>query len=220
MLAFVKVVGTHDAPRSTFLHSHLEGRQIDFIKGAVVHDDIGGVTVHFVVVQGKVFHAGSHTILLHAPDIGHYHLSGQIRVLTHILKVASVERCTVDIDTRAQQDRFVAVARLFTDTLSVKERHFGVPGCCQTSQGRESHTGVIGASGLFPLVPQHIGTYTVRAVIRPYIGNAQTGYTRTAELALRMSQLHFLFQGQTAQSVFHSFFNRFACVQIDGLLLG
>ena len=177
------------------------------------------MAVHFVVVQGEVFHAGGHAVLLHAPDIGRHHLSGQIRVLTHILEVASVERCAVDIDTGAQQDGLVAVARLFTDALSVKERHFGVPGCRQTGQGRESHAGVVGASGLFPLVPQHIGTYAVGAVVRPYIGNAQTGHTRTAELALRMSQLHFLFQGQTAQGVFHSFFNRFACVQIDGLLL-
>ena len=39
-----------------------------------------------------------------------------------------------------------------------------------------------GASGLFPLVPQHIGTYAVGAVVRPYIGNAQTGHTRTCLL--------------------------------------
>ncbi len=177
------------------------------------------MAVHFVIVQGKVFDAGSHAVLLHAPDIRHHHLSGQIGVFAHVLEVASVERCTVNVDTGPQQDGLVAIARLFADALPVKERHFGVPGCCQAGQGRESHAGVVGAPGLFPLIPQHIGTYAVRTVVRPYIGNAQTGHACTAELALRMGQLYFLFQGQTAQCVFHSFFDRFACVQIDGLLL-
>ncbi|CCZ47875.1 predicted protein [Bacteroides sp. CAG:661] len=73
VLALVQVVRAHDGPCLALLHSGLEGRQIDFIQGTVVHHDIQCRAIDFLIVQRKVLDAGRHAVLLHALYIGNNH---------------------------------------------------------------------------------------------------------------------------------------------------
>ena len=50
VLAFVEIVGTHDAPGVALLHSSLEGRQVDLMQGTVGDNDVHLMTVFLVVV--------------------------------------------------------------------------------------------------------------------------------------------------------------------------
>ena len=120
MLSFIQVVRPHDSPCASFLDGGLECWQVDFIQGAVVHDDIGVVSVYFVVVQRIVLDAGSHSIALHAFYVRHYHLGGQVRIFAHVFEVASVERRAVDVDARSQYDVFLAVACFLADAFAVE----------------------------------------------------------------------------------------------------
>ena len=119
--AFIKVVRTHNGPRLTFLYGSLEGRQVDFVQGTVVYNDVGVMTVHFVIVQGKVLHTGGHTVLLHTLNVRYYHTCCQIGIFAHVLKITAVERRAVYVDTRSQQHIFLAVAGLFANALPVEQ---------------------------------------------------------------------------------------------------
>ena len=220
MAILIEVVAAHDGPRLALLHGGLEGGQVDFIQGTVVHDDIRVVAVHFVVVQGKVLHADSHAVLLHALDIGHDHAARQIGVFAHILEIAAVQRSAVDVDTGTQQHVLLAIAGLLAHALTVEQGHLGIPRGGQTGQGRESHARVIGPAGLIPFVPQHFGADAVRAVVGPQLRDAQTCHARTAEFGLGVDDGNLFLQRHAPQRVFHSFLDRFVLVQIDGLLLG
>ena len=85
ILALILIVGTHNGPGIAFLNCRLECRKIDFIKGTVIHNHIHAVTVSLLIVQGKMFYTGSHTVLLQILNIRYAHLTSQHRVFTHIL---------------------------------------------------------------------------------------------------------------------------------------
>ncbi len=91
VLVFIQVIRAHDSPGLSFLDSGFEGRQVDFVQGAVVYDYVGRVAVHFLVVQCVVFHTGGYTVLLNALYVGNHHLSGQVRVFAHIFEVTPVQ---------------------------------------------------------------------------------------------------------------------------------
>ena len=82
------------------------------------------MTVGFLIIERKMLYAHSHTVLLHLLYIRHCHLAGQKRVFAHIFEITATERCTVDIHSRTQKHILLTVARLFSDRLSVKSRHF------------------------------------------------------------------------------------------------
>ena len=197
MLVLVQIIRSHDAPGMSFLNSRLKGRKINLVKRTVVDYNIRCMTIYFVVVQCKMFYASSYSIALDPTYIRYHHLTRQIRIFAHILEVTSVQRRTIDVHTRSQQDRLITIAGLFTDAFAIKQRHIRIPRCCQTSQGRESHTRVVGPSCLIPFIPQHFGPDTVRAVRTPDFRNTQTGYSRTAELRLSMNHSYFFLQSHT-----------------------
>ena len=113
VLVLIEVVGTHDGPCATLLDCSLEGRQVDFMQGTVTDDDIHLMAVFLVVVQGVVFHTGSHTLRLQTFYVGHDDLGCQIGVFAHILEVTATKWGTIDIYTRAQHYALVAVKGLF-----------------------------------------------------------------------------------------------------------
>ena len=124
-----------------------------------------------------MLHANSHAVLLNFLNIRHYHYAGKTRILAHILKIASVQRSSVDVYARTEQHVFFAVARFFSYGLAVEGRHFLAPGGCKASQRRKCHTGIIGPSGLLPLVPKHFRANAVRAVGAPKLRNPKTGHS-------------------------------------------
>ena len=171
VLVFIEIVGTHDAPCLALSDSSTEGRKIDFVQSAVANYDIDLMAVLFVVVQGIVLHARSYAFRLQSLHVGHYHTAGQPGVFAHILEVTSSERCAIDVHTRSQDHVFAAIACLFTQALTIETGKICVPSSSQARQRRECHTRVVGLSGLNPLVPKHVGTYTVRSVVGPEIGH-------------------------------------------------
>ena len=73
VLVLIQVVGTHDAPGTTLLHSSLEGRQINLVQCTVAHNHVHLMTILLVVVQGIVLHAGCYTFRLQSLYVGHHH---------------------------------------------------------------------------------------------------------------------------------------------------
>ena len=94
------VVRGHHRPYSAALNRLFKGWKIDFIHGALAHIDVHFKAVGFLVVQKEVFQTAGHTVLLGAADIRNHHLSGQIRVFSHIFKAAPVQWCTGYCGTR------------------------------------------------------------------------------------------------------------------------
>ena len=174
----IQVVGTHDGPCPTLLNGSLEGWQIDFVQGAIANHHVYLVAILLVVVQCIVLYAGSNTLRLQSLNVRHYHARCQPGVFAHVLEVTSAQRCAIDIHTRTQHHALVAIQCLLGQTLTVETCQLRIPCGSQTGECRESHTRVVGLSGLFPLVPKHIGANAVRTVVGPQIGESQTLYTR------------------------------------------
>ena len=218
VLSLIKIIRAHNRPCSTFLNSRFKSRQVYFIKSTITQLHIGGMTVELLIVQCIMLHTGSYPILLYTFDVRNHHSGGQIRVFSHILEVTSVQGSTVDIHTGPQQDVFLAVTCLFTDTFSIKMRHFGIPCSRKTRQCRIGNTGIVCPSCLIPFIPQHFRTDTVRTVGSPYFGNSEAGNACRTKFRLCMNHLHLFFKGHPVQCIFHSLFDRLTSVQIHGLL--
>ena len=189
MLAFVEVVGAHDGPGLPLLHGGLEGGQVNLVERAVVHDDVGVVAVHLVVIQRIVLDADGHAVALHALHIRHHHPGSQIRIFSKVFEVAPVQGRAVDVHPGAQEHVLFAIARLLADAPAVEQGHVGVPGSGQARQRGKGHARVIGPAGLIPLVPQHFRTHAVGAVVCPQLRNAQAADARAAELGLRVNHV-------------------------------
>ena len=220
VLVVIEVVGSHHGPGVALLDRRLEGRQIDLIQGTVVHDGVRDMAVHLAVVQGEMFHAHGNAVGLHALHVRNDHFPGKIRVLAHILEIASVQRETVDVHAGAQQDGLVPVAGLLADALAIQAGEFAVPGGSEAAQGRERRDGVIGPSGLVPLVPEDFGPDSVRTVGTPHFGDAQARDTRGTELGLGVDHRNFLVQRHAGESIVHPRLQRLGIVQIHGNVRG
>ena len=120
VLVPVKIVRPHDSPGSALLYGRLECRKIYFIEGPVIHYDIAGMAVYFVVVQCKMLYAGCDSVGLDPFDVRDYHLRCQEGVLAHIFEIPSVQRCPVYVHSRSEQDGLVPVSGLLSDTCAVK----------------------------------------------------------------------------------------------------
>ena len=57
ILAAEFIVGAHDRPYATLLHSGSERRQVDLPQGALVHLDVDRTAPGFLVVGREMFHA-------------------------------------------------------------------------------------------------------------------------------------------------------------------
>ena len=215
MLVLIEVIGTHDAPGSSLLYGGTEGRQVDLVQGTVADDDVHLMTILLVIVQTVVLHAGSHALRLESLYVGHHHPRGEIGILTHILEVTTSEWGTEDIHAWAQDDALLTVEGLFAEALAIESGHSRIPRGSETGECGERHTRIVGLSGLYPLVPEHIRTHPVRAVVSPQVGEAETFHTRTRELRLRMDHGDLLIEGHAFQCILDTLFHRFRLIEVD-----
>ncbi len=132
------IVGTHYRPCTAILNCLLERRKIDLIQGTVTKVHIDCAAPLLLIVERKVFHACSHAILLKLLNVRHNHLPCQIRILTHILEVTSVERSAVDIHARTEQHILLAIACLLADSLAIYPGKLRIPsgGKCRQCRKR------------------------------------------------------------------------------------
>ena len=180
-LVFVFVVGPHDCPGTSFLYCSLEGRKIDLVQCPVIDNHIDIFAVDLLIVQSEMFDAGRYAITLYPVNIRNNHDRGKVGVFSHIFEISTVERCAVDVDTRAKQDSLVAVASLLPDGLAIGFCHIGIPGCGYASQCRKGGAGVVGPFGIVPLVPQLFHTDPMRTIGHPNFRNAETRYAGRTE---------------------------------------
>ena len=184
------VVRAHQAPYVSFLYSSLKGGQVNFAQGSFAALDIDGPTLHFLVVQCTVLHAASYTVRLYALYVRHTHRCAEQRVFAHILEVTPVERCAVDVDTRAQHHVLVSVGRFFSEGTSVFLGHLRIPGCCETGERGEGRAGVCCPSCILPFVPVDFRTYTVRTVTHPQPWDAESRHTAAVEFPPAMANAY------------------------------
>ncbi len=93
-----QLISGHDVPHAAFLHSGLEGGEIDFVEGALADGFVDAMALELLVVGGEVLEAGDHAFALHAADVGDAHLSGEVGVFAVAFEIAAPERDTVDVD--------------------------------------------------------------------------------------------------------------------------
>ncbi len=219
MHAAVEVVRAHDAPCPALDDGLAECGQVYLVERAVVEIDVDRVAVRLLVVERIVLDACGHALLLYLADVGHGHLAGKVGVLAHVLEVAASERRAVYVDAGTEQHVLLAVARLGTYRAAVERRHVAVP---SRGQGRERGIGrarVVGPAGLLPLVPQHLGTYAVRAVGAPQLGDAQTRHAGRREFRLGVDHGYLFVERHSRQCVLDALLDSGGGVEIDRSLL-
>ena len=215
VLVVVEVVGTHDAPRLALGDGGTEGRQIDFVESAVANHHIHLMAILLVVVQRIVLHAGRHALRLQSLHVGHHHARGQPRVLAHVLEVAAAKRSAIDVHARAENHVLAAITSLLAQALAVETCQVRIPSSRQTRQGGEGHTRVVGLTGLHPLVPEHVGTNAVRAVVGPEVGHSQTRNACCREFRLCVDHADFLVERHARQCVFDALLHGLRLVEIE-----
>ena len=102
------VIGAHHRPGLRLLDGLLEGGQVDFAQGAFVHLGADAEALKFLVVGGVMLERGAHAFRLHALDEVDRQLSGQVRILGEIFKVAAPQRRALHVDARPQHDIHVS----------------------------------------------------------------------------------------------------------------
>ena len=210
------VIRSHDGPRAPLFDGGLESRQIYLVEGAVAEVDVDVVAPLFLVIQGEVLHAGCHSVLLHAPYVGHAQGGSEVGVFAHVLEVAPAQRRAVDVYARPEEYVFFAVAGFLADGLPVAGGEAGVPRGGQAGERGKGRAAVVVPACIIPFVPVHFGPHAVGAVGMVQFGNSQAGASRRAELALCVAQAHLFFHRHAAQGVFHPGFQGLGVVQIDG----
>ena len=222
VLVLVQVVGAHEAPYVAFGDGCLERWKIDFVKRAVVNDDVNLVAVLLVVVQREVLNARGDTVGLESLDVGDYHARSKIRVFAHVLEVAATQRGAQYVDTGTENHVLATVEGFLAEGLSVVDGHLRIPRCGKTRKRGEGNARVVGLPGLHPFVPKHVGTDAVGAVVGPEVGHAEACHAGRTELALCMDDGDFLVKGHALEGVFDALFNRLGLVEVygDGLSHG
>ena len=211
------IICPHDRPRSAFLYSGFECRQIYLIQRTVAEVDIDMPAPLFLIVQGKVFHTSSNPIFLQFLHIGNNHDRSQIGIFSQILEITAVERRAINIATGGQQHVFTTITGFLSYALSIKRRHFGIPRSRQTSQCWKRRTGIVRKPGNTPTIPQNFFPHTMRSIAHPQLGNTETRYTVRTELTLCRTQLDFFFECHTRQGFLHANFDRLALIEIQRL---
>ncbi len=119
VLPAIQIVSSHHRPGPALLHGSLECGKIYLMQSPVIYYGIILMPLCLLIVKGKMLHADGHSVFLHLLHIRNDHLRREIRVFSHILEIASVERGAVYVYPRPEQHVFLPVARLLTDGLAV-----------------------------------------------------------------------------------------------------
>ena len=80
-----------------------------------------------MVVEEEMFQTASHTVFLCGNDIGHGHLTRQIRVFAHIFEAPAIEWTAGDGCARTEHDILASEGELLAHVMSVNRREIAVP---------------------------------------------------------------------------------------------
>ncbi len=219
VLVFIQIVGAHDAPSTSLGNGCLEGGQIDFVQSTIGDGNIHLMAILLIIVKSIVLDASRNALGLKALNIRHHHARGQPGIFAHILEVTTTQRGAIDIDARTQNHGFATIEGFLAKALAIETGHLRIPSGSQTSEGWECHTRIVGLTSLFPLVPTYIGTYAMRTIIRPHIGESQALHTRAGELRLGMNHGYLFFERHTTECIVDTLLYWLTFVEIDRYVL-
>ena len=169
------VVGAHDRGRLGNLHCQLKGSQVQLPQGAVIENAVGGKTLVFLTVAGKVLQRCAHTVFLQAPNLRGGQQAGQQRILGEVFKIPPAAGITFQIGAGAKDQSYAGGRGFRADGRAHFLQQLQVPGA--GGQGRRGETG--GRQGVVDA--QHIGralllTQTVGAVAHEKAWNVVLGH--------------------------------------------
>ena len=165
------VIGRHYGPGGRFLHGNFKAFQIYLAQSTGRYLGIICHTVCFLVIDGKVFDGGSHTIALHATYVCSRNLSTHQRVFGIVFKVSPAKRMPLDIQGRCQQYIHAVFQNLVTDSLTHTLHKLLVPrGSKQSPYGE---MGAIISSSVS--LTRRVDTESCRTVGQDYGRNAEPG---------------------------------------------
>ena len=170
------VVRAHDRPGLFLLDGGLKGGEVDFAQCALIHVGARAHAPVLLRVDREVLDAGAHVPALDAVDQGRGHLTGQIRILREVLKVAAAEGRALDVDRRPEDDGELFVLAGIADGLAHPAEHLSVEGGCRGAGRREADRldAVVDAEVVNLLI---LLAQAVRAVADHAGGDAQTLYS-------------------------------------------
>lgn len=189
VLIAIEIIGTHQSPSPALGDSCVKSRKVDFMEGTVADLDIDLMAILLIIVQSEVLDTGGYAVALQSLNIGHYHRGGKIRILAQILEITASEGCAQDVHAWSKDHVLATVEGFLPKTATIMPGQRGIPGSGETGQCGKGHAGVVGLSGLFPFIPQHVGAHPVRAIIGPEVGETKTRNTARGELALGVDDM-------------------------------
>ena len=110
------------------------------MESSVVNDRVRLCALEFLIVYRIMLYTCSNTILLDTLYIRHNHLTRKVRILTHILEVTSVKRCTTYVHSRTEKDVLLTVTCLLSNAAAEKMSHFLVPCSSEIHECRKCST--------------------------------------------------------------------------------
>src|SRR5579863_5418581 len=82
----------------------------------------------FLIVGVEVFHRGDNALALHAFNVGHTHLRGEVGILAVALKVPPPQRDALDVNRWAENHVAANRSHFLANRLTYALRHRRIPG--------------------------------------------------------------------------------------------
>ncbi len=178
-----QVVGVHDRINVALDDGGLEGGQIDFAHGALVHVDAGVVAIELLVVEGVVLDGGDDALGLNALNERNDDGRVEVRVFGKVFKVAAADGRAGNVDAGAEEEIDVAGAGIFAEAFAEVARKIGIPGSGQR------HAAGIGGGG-------SPGAHADRGIGHFEAGQADDGHGMGVHGVDAADQLDFLLEGE------------------------
>ena len=140
VLSIDLVIGTHDSPWLRFLHSYLEGLEVNLPCSSLRHYGVRTETAGLLVVEGKVFERSANTVILDTADVRGRDVSAENRVFGKIFEIPPAERVPLDVVSRSQDHVYPVFKDLVAHGFRNTADHILIPGGGQARPYRKPGT--------------------------------------------------------------------------------
>ena len=195
------IVGAHDAQRAAFLDGGAEGGQINLAQRALVHEDVDGAALNFLVVGGKMLGAGGDALGLLALDVIDSNARREEGVFAHVFEVATAEGGSLDAQAGAEHDVLAALARFLADDRAVFGGQGGVESGGQAKRSGHGGGEIVGQVEIAETVAD-LRAHAHGAVVHPQVGDAETGHAGGCKSGLGVDHGNFFLHGELGHELF------------------
>lgn len=127
VLTVQQVKRTHNSGRLGHLDCNLEGQQVSFAHGALIHADIDNGPAGLLIVQSIVLDIAHDVLRLNPKRESPNHIACENRIFTGILEVASVPRFALQIDATTNRHIETLGTQFPSNELAIKMSRRSVP---------------------------------------------------------------------------------------------